>query len=449
MPRVIASAEPDSRVYVDSEGALTVAIDPGTKREFAPRSLITTDRSAAVFVSPGSASIRVQTKSGMLVLTPNGYSIDRQGAQDGRSLKQYSAAAYRELGKIIKTDSSLQAAIMKLRKAAAQTLYGFTAKEDLAPVPQFAKAALKGNKRQTAFAKKPPAQACRVETVVEVVEREIEGWFTSVLTSGEQLIRCQENCLKKFPPLEKPIEFGECTLGCSFKVFVDIATKTWGVVDTITEEVVKEITHCTPDLRRYVGPWGAFDVPSNLVRVAEPPPSLSKAQILAALGPLAPVLSCLAQAAWTITPLGNIGVTIPGVDAIPLGVTVCIDRGCTDTLKLAFSNDAFANLIPQFINIFQASGIDATIAALGLGSLAAISVPTGVTIGQILLVVVLVLLAHALIVAGQLITLDMFGLAPNGVCLTYPALPGVLTGVINPVVGMVVLANTPVIVTPQ
>jgi len=234
----------------------------------------------------------------------------------------------------------------------------------------------------------------------------------------------------------------------------DLAVRTWAAATTLTDDVLREVTHCSPDRTRFIGPWGSFELPPTFVRPAPltpltPVAAVSAVKVKQALGPFVDVLRCLTtNAQWSISTANDFAVSIPGVSSIPLGVTVRLNRTCTNKLKAAVTGQDLVRIIPEMVELFAAKGINAVIGALGL-SLSNIPVVAGVTAGQIVLVALLVLAAHALIVAGQLVMLDTFSLAPNGVKLTYPAMPGVVSGVINPVVGLVVLANTPIIVTPR
>ena len=107
--------------------------------------------------------------------------------------------------------------------------------------------------------------------------------------------------------------------------------------------------------------------------------------------------------------MNDFAVSIPGVSSIPLGVTVRLNRTCTDKLKAAVTGEDLVRIIPEMVELFATKGINAVIGALGL-SVAGIPVVAGVTVGQVVLVALLVLAAHALIVAGQLVVLDTFGL---------------------------------------
>jgi hypothetical protein len=214
---------------------------------------------------------------------------------------------------------------------------------------------------------------------------------------------------------------------------------------------------CSHHLTRFLGdemprilvPQPEFDIPNHLLRQGAIARPLSADQVEDLLGPFVPVIKCLVEGEWDATRLSDIGVTLPGVETIPLGVEVCLDRACTDILKDAFSPSAAVSFASTVVAAMQAGGIGPIIAALGLGAQAGIVIGAGVTLGQVLAPAILVLAVHAAIVAGQLIGYDLFGAAPDGVCLSYPALPGIAAGVLNPVIGLVVLGNTPVIVFPR
>jgi hypothetical protein len=197
-----------------------------------------------------------------------------------------------------------------------------------------------------------------------------------------------------------------------------------------------------------VVPPAQFEFPDDLILRTATPDETDLSAVTDLIKPFGPVVACLAKAKWKATPLGDIGIAIPGIEAIPVGVSVCLGRACTDRLKEAVTT-SIGSFLPAVIAALSAGGVAPVIAALGLGGIAGVAVGAGVTVGQVLAPAILVVAAQAAVVAGQLLAYDAFGAAPNGVCLTYPALPAVAAGVLNPVVGLVLLANTPVVVTPR
>lgn len=400
-----------SRLYSDAVGALTVTPNPGPARGFLPRAVKSVDGSAAMSTGGGSASIRLRTRRGVLRLTPTDYVLDAGS-------RPYSGAAYEELARLIRTDDVLRDSARALRRALDQTMYGYAATVGAAPDRRVADVVLAGAERRTTFATKRSGGDCRLVTLEKSLRRTITSWGAAASDPD------------------------------------DLAVRTWAAADALADEVLRDAAHCARDSARFLGSWGDFAIPTAFVRPAPAgrrpvQTGVSKAAATEALGPFAKVLRCLlVDAKWSISTLDDFGVSIPGVSNIPLGVTVKLNRSCTDTLKSAVTADDLVRIIPDMVELFADEGIDGVIKALGL-SLAVVPVVAGVTVGQIVLVAILVLAAHALIVAGQLVVLDAFGLARDGVKLTYPAMPGVVSGVINPVVGLVVLANTPVIVIPR
>jgi hypothetical protein len=411
MPTITLPLEDHAaRVYTDADGILTVEAGPANGQGFRPRSLRTTDGSAAVAVDQGTASIQLQTTRGALQLTPSTHALG-----DAAPIR-YTDRAFQQIGQLIRSDGSLRESALKLRRAVDQTLYGYSASARVAPTRPIADIAVTAAERRAGFMTRQPGTTCRLDETAKAVRQIITAWNSGPSTSE------------------------------------DLAARTWAAATTLTDNVLQEVTHCSPDRTRFIGPWGSYDIPPTFVRPATVTPlaaSISAGKVKRALGPFVDVLRCLTvDAKWSISTLNDFAVSIPGVSSIPLGVTVRLNRTCTDKLKAAVTAEDLVRIIPEMIELFATKGINAVIGALGL-SVAGIPVVAGVTVGQVVLVALLVLAAHALIVAGQLVILDTFGLAPNGVKLTYPAMPGVVSGVINPVVGLVVLANTPVIVTPR
>jgi hypothetical protein len=190
-----------------------------------------------------------------------------------------------------------------------------------------------------------------------------------------------------------------------------------------------------------------MELPDNIFHPASAqPPNLDAIREL--LGMFAPVIKCVAKAKWKATQLDDFGISLPGLETVPVGVTVCLSRPCMDRLKEAVTTSV-GGFLPALVAAMAAGGTAPIIAALELTSVAGTVIGAGVTIGQVLVPAVLVLAAHGALIAGQLMLHDTLGNAANGVCLNYPALPAIVTGVLNPVVGLVMLANTPVIVTPR
>ena len=76
--------------------------------------------------------------------------------------------------------------------------------------------------------------------------------------------------------------------------------RTWEAANTFTDDVLREVTHCSPDRTRFIGPWGSFDLPPTFVRPATvtPQASVAEAKVKEALGPFVDVLRCLLKAKW-------------------------------------------------------------------------------------------------------------------------------------------------------
>jgi hypothetical protein len=440
MIRVIKINNTDLSLATTDKGTMQAKVMPQNK--FLPISVKTPNSSSGYEVSEKTSKIWFNTSQGKLELTEKGFKLNA-----GR-LTKYSKASYTTIANLIKTDKFFHKSAINLQKAINSTVFEFAASEKLGITKKTVDVVLASNTKQKVFYKKGPNHNCKVETVVDTVTTEVEGWITSVVTAAQQLAQCEANCLSK-PLLDIP----GCMVSCAIKAFEDIVTRTWGVVDTITTEVTKEVIHCTFNPKQFPTPWGSIDFSTNIFGNATLGPRLSNADIVNALGPFGDVLKCIVKAKWDLTKLANFNLNITGIDQIPFGVSVCLDRACTDTLKVAATGAGLTNLVAGLISTIDSVGIAGAITALGLdAAVGAIAAAAGVSvamISQIILAALLVFAVHALIVAGQIIALDVLGLAPNGICLNYPALPGIAVGVINPLIGSQILANTPIIVTPK
>ena len=233
------------------------------------------------------------------------------------------------------------------------------------------------------------------------------------------------------------------------QAFNDIVTRTWEVVDTVSHTVVQHITHCLltpgnfPSYNGLIAVGGVATIAPTGGKAADADPTLS---------PFEQLLRCFVGGTWSIGNLGDIGVTIPGVESIPVTVSVCMSRACADEVKTQFGTLGFQALATNLPVLIASGAAQAWLAANTTLAplLTALAASVGITLAEavaVVLVALLVLAVQALLIAGQIVALEAFGQAVNGICLNYPAFPIALAGIINPVVGLVIAANTPVIVT--
>jgi hypothetical protein len=421
----IPSQTPRSRAIIGTDGELEVVLDGTADEQFLPQVLRLINNTAEVIFKGDATHIKLTTEAGALTLTPNGYSI---GAG---AVAPYSAAAYGTLAEKLRTDRSLQSSTLQLRKVAAENLYGLTAAQGIVPSRAFAHRLVEASKRQALSTTAPTRVDCTTRAAARALETALSGWLDEVQVGTPETL----------------------------------TAKTWDVAETIADEVVRQRTYCSGASERFPGPWGGFALPTDVLEgdppaqgMASAPQGLAQiqsskppaARLLQLLGSFGAVIKCMVQnGAWKVITLQDAGVTIPGVKVVPVALEVRLNRACTDALKKALTGADVLRAIPSMVTAFQLGGVSGVMAALGIGAAASTVIGAGVTIGQVLLVAALVLAAHALIVAGQLVTYDTFGMASRGVRLAYPAMPAVALGVLNPVAGLVALANTPVIVIPR
>jgi hypothetical protein len=348
---------------------------------------------------------------------------------------------------------------MRLRSSFNLLCYEHAALSRISPPKAWMAHHISSQKKGRAFGQKPPGLKCTVDEVVETVEREVKGWIESVSTAAEQAAACAGDCVANHPPLSDPWGWASCTGACALSAFEDIVTRTWGVIDRVTDTVVTEVIHCSP-LTNWPTPTGLM----SLAAPAVPPgtnPNILPPVVKEFVDFIKDPLLCLAKGSWSITKLSDLKVKIAGVEQIPVALTVCLDQKCTDTIKDFLLGANLVLLGAQILGILAGGGVAAVLAsdailsaavtaiATALSALPGIVAVTAPEVMMAILVILLDLVYHGLAIGGQILAWEVAGQVTKGVCISHPSLPIGLLAVLNPLFGLLALAQIPCIVTPQ
>jgi hypothetical protein len=403
-------------------------------------------------------AIRIGEDARGILLTPTGIRLP-----NSPRVQAWSKASVASLLRLLAADTQLQRDAFLLR-AAAFTLYPEYLRRSGATAPKtLATRQSRAAGRLARFGKKSSGatDTCRVETLVEETERVVRRNQDVVLTAAQQFQRCTDACFDRHLDRGRNdvIGFAVCEAGCIATGFVDLVVGTLEVLDTIVETVTRQVLVCAvrplPD--HLPGPFRGWAAPRlegvNLAgavgtQAAMPADVVAKAAdiVVKMVKSLPGAIRCIAEGEWSITELSDVGVDVPGLGAVPLGVTVCMDHECAmKLLGAGLGADAFG-IISSLVALASGGGIEAAVVAAGVTGAAVAGVTQAVLA---LLAVLIVLMVHLLIVAGQIVTMEALGLIDAGVCITHPSLPVILAGVANPLAGLVALGNMPLLVTPR
>jgi len=414
--------------------------------------LFTPDDTAAIDFDADAPTIRFGTRA-PVVLTPTGVQFKKSDKE-----KPWSKETTKSLLDTIAKDQDLIEAAMELRTAWMATYPEYCYRRKAGAPPLIGKRRMAAHASLAKFGttKSKSGMACNEEKVVETVTTTVTHERDVILTAAEQFKRCNDRCDKSFG--DDATKFGDllvCKAGCTLKSFVDLVTGTLTVVEQIVEEVVHLVTVCKPTIPkgRLPNPFGGMlDLPGLMGATpgaTTTPPTFSPELVKQAKGVLKdltknlpPIVTCLAGGEWKVTTLSDLHLDIAGVGPVPFGVTVCLDRTCTAKIMGAGSLDMIGTIAAV---VGLANGVPGVIAGLGVtAAVAAVLTP----LCMMMIAMIAVVLVHLVIVAGELLIYEGLGAIPNGACITHPSLPVVAAGVINPVLGILALANTPLVVTP-
>jgi hypothetical protein len=430
-------------VFSRPDGVLSVKqIDKSGKARFLPETFITKDKSGSVSFVDNSPRISVRTKTGELILTDRGY---HEGSGDSlKKLNRYTRASVSKIASAVLSDATMQRSLLQLTNGLHSVVLEYIAASKQAPDPTMKKRFADSSASRRNYTRRPAGLQCQVVKTSVQIEKEIWGWVEHVTTAVSQAKACAERCTAK-PLWEVPA----CLFGCAIKTFVDLLTTTWSLLETVTVTVVTYVTHCILPAATVPSFNGAVVVagPATIV-----PKNEAAAKAEPTLKPFEKLLQCFIGGQWTVGNLGDIGLSIPGVEAIPVTISVCMGKACADEVLDQFGTLGFAQLVTSLPSLIAGGAAEAwllqnaVLAPLLTQVAAVIGVPVAAVAG-VILTAILVLAVQALVIAGQIWLLDQFNAAPNGVCLHYPVFPIAAVGVINPVAALVIAANTPVVVT--
>ncbi len=405
-----------------------------------PAGFSTAEGSASFSIGAGLPIVRYKSERGEILLDTKHFRIGQEGPFT------YSKQNIGRLVKALKKDKYLQAAAISLRHGIFQSFFGHVASTNATISKRVANLLLKASNSQMSYSQAPsqPEEECTTERIVETVDQEVEGWINTTITAADQAAACGLACL------ERPAwEILGCELGCASRAFEDIIISTWGVIDTITREVVHEITHCIEVSEGTIPtPLGPMTINTELIAtqmgIFTTPPGGDQAEALTQ------AMRCVLTGDWKIKNLGDLEIRIAGIEAIPIALTVCMDRDCAIRLRDILGTLGLSATWPLLL-----AGFDAVkwVKAAGLWSaLEALAVALGLTALQVLgiLIAVLVFMSyHSLAIAGQIVVLDALNAIEEGVCLNHPTFPILASAVINPILALQLAIHVPVIVTPR
>lgn len=412
---------------------------------------------AAIDLRGKDPTIRIGSGTRRLLLGSRGVSF-----KDGQREEAWSKRSVGKLLELLRRDESMRGDLIGLRLAIHALYPEYLARSKASAPKQFMEQRRKSAKSTNSFGRRSGA-TCTTTSAVETVTTTITHAEDVILSAAEQFERCTQLCYDQFLKGDKDdyLGYGLCEAGCIASGFIDLVVGTIEVVETLVEEVVRTVVTCTRDIikGRFPNPLRDLPVPewlgaagfSGAVPAAAPAfPADVTAKAIDILTKMVKSLPgairCVVEGSWSITDLGDLHVDIAGVESVPVGVTVCMNRECAMKLTGAgFGADAFA-IVSGLISLATSGGVATAVAAAGVTGAAAAVLTQAILV---FLAVLIVLMIHLIIVAGQIVAYDALGMIDGGICITHPSMPVAVATVVNPVLGLVALANIPLIVTPR
>ncbi|SDD38157.1 hypothetical protein [Aquimonas voraii] len=455
-PRCASDASSDG--FHSTWGSLRLALlEAGNQRLALPLIIRSPDGGATIDLSGSNPQIRLGRGASELLLEPKGLKL----AGD-RRMRPWNGDSVAALLAHLSARQDLQRDLFALRTAVFAAYPEYLARTGATTFKALAQQQARSAARIAAFGRKPTSnERCRVETVVEETTRTVRTTVELIVSAAERYAACSERCDRRFLSRgrEDVVGFTLCEADCLASGFVDLVVGTVELVETLVETVTRQVLECSGKAIKdhWIDPFrGRFDVSpqagllagASAVQSAIPAELLPKAiDVLVKMVKNFPAaIQCVANGRWSITELQTVGVEIEGVGQVPLGITVCMDHDCAmKLLGAGLAADAFS-IINQLIVLGTETSVAALVAQAGLTGAAA-AVATQVVLGM--LAVLIVLMVHLLIVAGQIVVYESLGLIEEGICITHPSLPVILAGVANPLLGLLALGNMPLIVTPR
>ncbi len=449
-----------------------------------PTRFVTVDGSASAEFRDNGVSLLFRRRGLEVVLDSDGIFVGERF--EGR-LERPSLEMTRRATHAIVTDGGVQRAFLGLARGLwASTLETVAATGSAVPGSVYEHVQAVGD-TYASMTRPATVTTCETETVVETITEQVYGWVDHVTTAVEQAHRCTADCTAKHPVAgwwdwEGAAALALCLGGCALGLFNDIVTSTYELIATVTREVISYITHCTEVPVTWPpsngeGPQRGAGFPSSVGKIHPDEVTgnqdlslhvsgvINPNDIRSVVQPVLPALLCIAGGEWSTwdVDVPDLGI---GVDAAPVGLRVCVDRQCLDTIRGTLTFDLLLSTAGLLAGIYAAQGAEAAAAtilsALPSGVSAAINavatalgISVGTALAAVLVLLILIVYNLAAIVA-QVKIRELFGESfANGVCLQHPIIAlgaiALVTGptVVGPFLAAQIAANTPLIVVPR
>jgi hypothetical protein len=338
-----------NRQFPTSQGTIetrTVTIEDG-RTVLLPTMFVSEDGTGSVQFRDESARIVLRAGERTLVLDSAGFFLG-EGAP--HELREPSEDQAREIAEVLVTDGDFQRAFLGLARGFWAGTMEASAATGIGTVEAVRSAVNDVSSVYASMTRTETRIVCSTETLVEYVTKEVWGWVTSVLTVAEQLKACHDRCWATTSGLK----FLACEAGCIATAFVSIVINTWTLIKTVVEQVIRTVTTCVEvvvkvpvelepkvpprsgSIPTSIGPgYPAEIVGSSGIIPQLDPNSVKASDLQDAFGPLVPALQCLAGGKW-----GTWDPSIPpvaGIDSVPVGLRLCIDKDCLDKIRAAVS----------------------------------------------------------------------------------------------------------------
>jgi hypothetical protein len=420
--------------------------------------------SGMVRITETAVTIRVAATRGHLELSAEGV---RLPDQPGERLP-YTGETVHRVARLMVSDQELQNGFAQLNRDFTFATFEYAAATGtpvLAAVATQATTVAEGSLGMLIGA---PVLECTVERLVSTVVEEIWGWvetITTVLLEGA-------DCLARCPSFwSHPWESSVCAGACAVGMVITAVEKTWGLVEKLTHEIVKEVAHCVdvyPDRKgHYKTPYGSFpgveavDPDIFTAGQAGVVPADPKPVDPAVLGRLfeqfRPLMECLAGGTWNIEKI-DLGIDVLGATEIPYGIRICVDGACVDKILAALSLSFGKDLYDLLSALFSTKGVAGVMTGIVqipwlnwalTRAAAALGLSLEVLAG-VLIAFVIELAYQTLAVVGQIKVREFFGQSfAGGACLHHPCFVIAGVGVVaSPLAALALALNTPIIITP-
>jgi hypothetical protein len=451
------ASDKSSDAFHGGFGALRLALFGNDERQTAVPVIINApDARASIDLSGDTPRIRIGVGSSAVLLEPKGVRLKAD-----RSPRRWSDASVAALLAELSSSPTHLSDLFALRTAAFALYPEYLARTSKTSSKPLAQSQARSGAKIAGFGRKGSEENCRLETVVEETTRTVRTTVDVILTAAERYAACSDRCDRRFLARgrEDLLGFGLCEADCVASGFVDLVVGTMELVETVVETVTRQVLICVqrPIKDHLIDPFrGRFDARPHAgllagatgVQAAIPADVLAKAidVLVKMVKSLPAAIQCVATGQWSITQLQTVGVDVAGVGQVPLGVTVCMDHECAMKLIGAGLGAEAFSIISSLIALASGGGVAGAVAAAGITGAAAAIV---VQVVLAMLAVLIVLLVHLMIVTGQIVMYESFGLIEQGICITHPSLPVILAGVANPLLGLLALGNMPLVVTPR